>query len=333
MKLVCVLSLLFMSQALAMNNADFDDFNLSGVVRVQRTLHDAAKNNDGALLTELINEGSDVDALAVGRGVTMDGMTPLFCCIVHEGTEENIDALKVLISNGADLNLRRGKRTPIHWALEQKRFASAEELIIAGANLKILGHFENTFLHCVIEENAPIRILRALLKRGLSQAVNASNVRDETPLMVAAGKCNNLKAVVVMCNAGADVALENSGGQNALEIADSYGNIKIMRALIARGATSDEMLYIASKCNAHETVKALLEAGCNVNEKRDDQGGATALHIAAEFDAFESAQVLIGAGADVNALMLSSINTPISVLALATEDSQLAALLKSAGAK
>lgn len=99
-------------------------------------------------------------------------------------------------------------------------------------------------------------------------------------------------------------------------------------AVVSVAATPSERLVDAVKAQDHETVRALLKQGVDVNAPQAD--GATALHWAAHWDDRETAELLIRAGAQVNAGDDQGV-TPL-FLACTNASAQMAELLLNAGA-
>ena len=83
-------------------------------------LYEAARRNDGAGALQLIDRGSDVNALAQG------GNAPL-----HIAAEfGNIDVMKVLLSHNANVNLRNARgHTPL-WEAATRGEPDAVELLL-----------------------------------------------------------------------------------------------------------------------------------------------------------------------------------------------------------
>lgn len=74
-------------------------------------LHQAAYYGHAAIAQKLISSGADIDAQ------TSLGTTPLIDACTWSGMHENSDAIKVLIENGADLNLKDSYgKSALWWA-------------------------------------------------------------------------------------------------------------------------------------------------------------------------------------------------------------------------
>ena len=96
----------------------------------------------------------------------------------------------------------------------------------------------------------------------------------------------------------------------------------------AAGGNDDRRLVDAARGRDASGVRALLDAGADVNVRQPD--GATALHWAAHWDDAEMARLLVRAGADVDAAGAYGV-TPLS-LAAANASAALVEFLLEAGA-
>jgi len=112
----------------------------------------------------------------------------------------NIDQVKLLLSKGADVNLRnRMSWTPLHTAIQNRRQAIVELLITKGAD------------------------------------VNAKDNRGQTPLHVAVN-LGQKEVVELLIAKGADVNVMGSRGDNALSLAQKRRNTEIVDLLLKHGA-------------------------------------------------------------------------------------------------
>lgn len=58
----------------------------------------------------------------------MDGRRTPLCVSIESGVhnEGAYKAMKLFIQNGADVNIRCGSRTPLHYAVEKKNYISGD---------------------------------------------------------------------------------------------------------------------------------------------------------------------------------------------------------------
>lgn len=116
------------------------------------------------------------------------------------GSETNLEILRLLIKNGANLNARNSeKETPVHLAVLEKRDDALAELVTAGAD------------------------------------INAQDKRGNTPLILAV-KEKSPKAVRILLKAGAEVRIKNNEGFTASHFAKGRGFAVIASLLRQYGA-------------------------------------------------------------------------------------------------
>ncbi|KAJ1162451.1 hypothetical protein NDU88_002919 [Pleurodeles waltl] len=146
--------------------------------------------------------------------------------------------------------------------------------------------------------------------RGISDLVlqevdsNRYDKHTNTPLHYAAHS-GNLRTVLDLLAAGADIVQKNQSGLTPLHFAAYGGSRVILQELLGRRPNSINLLsykgfsllHEAVRGRAVEAVKFLLEKGANPNLK--DQDGLTALHMAVSQGSQLICRHLIDHGADV----------------------------------
>ena len=135
--------------------------------------------------------------------------------------------------------------------------------------------------------------------------LNVRSVDDITPLM-AATIMNQPEVVRILLDAGADVNAKDRMGWTALiHSASANNNIEIAETLInarsdinARGTHGNTALIMATLKGNMAFVKALVEAGADLNVSADTEGkGSTALSIAEKKAYMDIAEFLKESGA------------------------------------
>jgi ankyrin repeat protein len=210
--------------------------------------------------------------------------------------------------------------TPLHRAVYEDDFKTAETLVRAGVDVRAANRYgvAPLSLACV---NGNTAMVELLLKAGADP--NTTSPAGETALMTAArtGKVDAVKALIAN---GAEVHVKESRrGQTALMWAAAEGHADVVKALIEAGAdfrvrldTGYTALLFAVREGQTEVVRVLLQAGADVNETIETQRpsgprpasgagvprpGTSALHLAVVNGHFELATALLEAGANPNA--------------------------------
>jgi ankyrin repeat protein len=162
------------------------------------------------------------------------------------------------------------------------------------------------------------------------------NPSGDFPLHLAV-KSNNQEMLELLISAGADITIKNKENKTALHIAAGLGFIEIAHILLQNGANVNEdtgyqntpvfcafeyqkiemvdfliskkadfygrrdfFLINAINHNLPDTIKWLIEKGCNINMKLPLDGEKSLLIDALEKDKMEAAKILIEMGADVH---------------------------------
>lgn len=216
-------------------------------------------------------------------------------------TDGDIKQVKLLISNGMDLNAKDEKEiTPLCHAIKSGKIELVRLLVEAGADVNA-GKWPPL---CVTVDENNIAMAKYLIAHGAN--VNAGD--EWTALQQAPYISDNIKMVALLLANGANV---NAGPFTALHAAVQKDRLDIIKLLITKGADVNPKdksgitpLQNAVSKGKFEVVRLLIEAGADVNTK--DNEGETPLHFILDVDRmnyrlFEDvAELLISKGADVN---------------------------------
>ena len=264
-------------------------------------------------LTQLLTANPDEANMSDWTGVTPLGYTV---------QTNNIDAARVLIEHGADVNRKydpdgyRGLTTPFYEATKADRVEMVELMMEHGGDPYKTVNYDTPFNHAM--GSGSIRMVEVFLKD--VEDINA--MPDGITLLTTAAAYNRIDLVQRLIELGADVNKVNSLGYAPLYFARN--NLDIMRLLLERGANpnvlnSDVTLpfYIASENNNLEAMRLLIEHGAKANIPKYL---FTPLYHATKHNNLEAMRLLIQHGANVNR---SSMFPPIYA---ASENNNLEAM-------
>ena len=311
-----------MIEFLLENGADVNAPAKDGWTPVHAAAGCFLKNTD-ELLKLYIERGGDVNAS------TADGWTVLHSAVVNAFTAWDYDRewvtnkVKLVLDAGADVNARDVEgRTPLHWAAwtgwtqgPQGPVSSrvVEMLIEAGADVNARDNAGLTALHYACEEGYE-RIAAALIAAGADVDVKDSEGR--TPADIAAARqFGAMLGLFAGKAAAAPAAPQEPEGPElrtgitpgkfgaALRGVAAAGNLRAANDLLERGADPDSAaprnrktaLHLAASAGHLDVVKALIDAGANVNAQ--DSDGFTAAKRARENGHDDVVKLLTAAGA------------------------------------
>jgi ankyrin repeat protein len=256
-------------------------------------LHVASQHAKKTEILDVILETGDFDI----NGRDEEGKTALYYAMLDKNVET--EAVRYLLGKGADPTTRANNGfTPFHMAAAFSRESDILDLFLA-TNKKFDIDFRNqsgrTALHmAAMESNSATA--EFLLVKGANP-----NVTDEdgaTPLHVAALVAKDMDIVKLLINhKDTDVNCLVNGGRNALDCA--MGNmfglgeaiVNLLREKMAAKAEGDDYepknmaASVPAGCikqdSDMETIRYLLEDGQDISEMTWGENGANALHLAA----------------------------------------------------
>lgn len=268
-----------------------------------RDFYQAIRENDLAKIKSFLDSGASAD-LRDTRGTT-----PL----MHAASIGSIEAMRLLMKAGADVNARNGlDATPLVWAAANAE--KAKLLIDAGAQVNVRTKMMRTPLMMAAAAPGNSATVKLILEKGAD--VTVADVRGHTALVDAA-RANNTEAVRLLLEHKQDIDAGDFGGVTALGHAAGHSNIAMVKMLLAKGANPNTSLkrelkvrngliaasyftplMAAVSRSSLETVRLLLDAGADV--KKQDVRGMTPLMLAVASDVANPAivRLLLDKGSD-----------------------------------
>ena len=240
-------------------------------------------------------------------------------------------AIRSLLQSGADVNGAQGDgMTALHWAVMKDDGELARMLLQAGARATSatrLGAYTPLLLAAA---NGNAALLELLLRAGADS--NSSTSNGTTALMLAAASGRE-DAVKLLLDRGADPnRRENARGETALMYAAADNRPAVTRLLIERGADPSIATIVVDLSKVDAPRPALNADRQDTNrELIGTQGGMTALLFAARQGNTETVKALLDAGVDVNQVNPGDKTSPLLIAAI-NGHFDLAALLLDRGA-
>lgn len=180
--------------------------------------------------------------------------------------------VELLLNRGANVDARTGgNETPLYLAAEHGYKAVAEVLLAHKADVNARASARTndgrTPLHRAAESD-DLEMIGLLLANGAE--VNAADARGWTPLITAAIRRQNSKAIAALIAAQAQVDATDNEGRTALSYAAELGDEENVKALLAAKADPNAgkvnlPLHCAIKAKSPAIVEALLKAGADAN--------------------------------------------------------------------
>ena len=284
---------------------------------------DAVRTKDPALMKRLaLKNPSLVKETWRNPGKNSLSFTPLQLA----AEKGNIEAIRFLVSQGADINgiTVDNPETPLAIAAKKRKSAAVRNLIDLGAKINVKGEEGKNLLTLALQENNQklIQLLEsknidmnlALMWAWKTRKVNIMNFLIEKkadpkttlgwkPVHFAAYR-GDFRQVENMVQDENQLDLQDKAGRTPLGIAILSGNTDIAKFLIEHGAKTDNdkyeenPLFFAVLAGDHEITKILIDKGADVKMK--SKHCDSLLHTAAAKGDVKTAEMLIEGGAEVN---------------------------------
>ena len=283
----------------------------------------AASDGDKKLVTQLLKDGTDVNAR------DWDQLTAL----IPAASNGHLEMVKLLIKEGADVDA--ADKDGITGLMEASIMGHAkivDLLLSSGATVDEAAKSGVTALWLAAGEGKT-EIVSKLLAKG----AEPNNVRADgiTALMTSAvnGRCD---VINLLLENGADPTVLDADGLTPLMNAAENGTVACMEAIVAKvdkeyidifSKTGFSALIVASAHGKTDAVKYLISAGADVNAVHEDNK-VTALMYAAASGHVDAMKVLMENGADLHA-MHSNGGTALLEAATGGEPESMAVLLEA----
>lgn len=181
-------------------------------------------SQDASRIEEILSSGVDINSY------DENGNTLLFYTLTHN---ENLEFAKILIENGADVNLpSTNGMTPLVLTVSlAKEIEKNQNGVLAPGNYKRQAKMAE-------ESRYQMEHMQKIMELLLN---NGADVNQETPygtpLMVASTSELNLNMIELLLSSGANVNQQDQNGRTALFYASAYNNDNVVTRLLKAGAS------------------------------------------------------------------------------------------------
>ena len=243
--------------------------------------------------------------------------------------------MRLLLRQGMQEELKaldEREYTPLHIAISEENFDAVRLLVEAGADIHLNNGY--TMLHWATQIRND-EILRYLLRQGMREELNALDEQGNPPLFYAS---NKIEKVRLLIEAGADMHLRDEDGNTLLH--DVEGNCEVMRLLLSLGMQEEIMspndqgdtpLHVALRHKQNECARILLESGVDIHAEDEDQ--RTWLHFAAVSRNAEMLEYLLENGLKDKVNARDCVGaTPLHYACRRSKSSECVRILLKAGA-
>ncbi len=185
-----------------------------------------------------------------------------FADTIHEAAEAgDINLVKKLLAEGANVDAPDLDGTPLQWALLEDKIEVAKLLLEHGADPNVKG-WDGTLLEsAVLNEN--IELINLLLKHGADP-----NTGEPSMPLIRAVQKGNTELVDLLVAKGADPSRPTGDGKTALHEAAQRGKLEIANKLVEHGAevnALDELgrppIHYAAANDHNDLVEYLRQKG------------------------------------------------------------------------
>ncbi|KAF2073915.1 hypothetical protein CYY_004769 [Polysphondylium violaceum] len=242
------------------------------------------------VIKRLLDRGVDVNMFLDEEGAT--------CLYLACETAQEI-VIALLLNNGANPNLPRGKYYPLHLASQAGNLKIMENLLKHDADPDVQIPDGATSL-LIAAQNGRISSVDLLYKYNANPNIQMKT-DGSTPLYVAAARHHKNTVKALLENPKLDITLALNDGTNILHLLCQFGHLDIIQDMFekfpndiskiinVKRKDGTSPLHLAARHGQAEICSLLLSNGANINDTCD---GDTALSVATRYGRADTIKVL-----------------------------------------
>ncbi len=181
-------------------------------------------------MLSLTNNNMEAMNLLIAKGANINLRKDSCCSILHEAiNKDKLKLAETLLKKGADLKIKWNDfgQTPLYYAVQNNKYKMVKLIFKYDKNVDKKAKFGWTsLLQCAWHGNKEIAEL--LIDNGAD--INIRHWKNTTPLMIAINK-KQFDVAKLLIAKGADITLKNKKGQAALDLAKKRKNKDIIKLL------------------------------------------------------------------------------------------------------
>ncbi|XP_035709414.1 transient receptor potential cation channel subfamily A member 1 isoform X2 [Folsomia candida] len=248
---------------------------------------------------------------------------------------DHYNLVEYLIEQGAIVNaLDKEKRTPLHLAASRNGWRTVKSLIRFGANITLKDNEMRNVLHTIVINGGDLdKILDEEIYTDFIGILEEKDKNGYTPLHYAS-KLGHIKTAAKLLQLGSSIVTKNNDGENVFHIACRYGRLQIIQRILrleghnsvinASNSAGQTPLHISSFSGHVRVVQALIKKGALLHR---DHSHSTILHGACAKGHRETIKLILNVHSQLLDQTDKDGNTPLHVASMECQPTAVELLL------
>lgn len=264
--------------------------------------------DDGYLIHYAMTHRSDIIVLLmIDAGVNIYASSKSNLQPIHIAcSKRNVEIVKLLLDNGADINSALNHDKPVHFAASNSDSRVIKLLFEKGANINESNGYGTKPIHIACR-NHNLSVLEFLINDG-GVSVDEPHVHGFGPIHIVC-EFNHLHMLEFLIKKGANIESQNSCGRRPIHLACMNNESMQVSMLMLAGADLEAVDIYGNRpihliCRTTNTIGLKILISSKVNLECANNEGKRPLHIACEYSNIEMIKLLLEAKVDTEGLDL-----------------------------